>query len=306
MDSSIKKALKWVLFWMSMAFLFNAGVFFVEGPDKAQEFLGGYLIELSLSMDNVFVFITIFTAFGVPLAGQHRALNYGIIGAIVFRFIFIFAGVSVVNAFHWVLYVFGGVLIISGLLMYRKHEENKDLGNHLMLRGLRKVVPVTDHFVGNQFFTKIDGRRFATPLFAVVLIIEASDILFAIDSVPAVFSISTDLFIVYSSNIFAILGIRQLYFVLEHLHERFRYVRYGVATILTFTGLKLALIDIVPISIPLSIAFIVAALTASIVLSVLISKRRPPRQENAAQEQGEEESYPPQNLVSRPLPEEGE
>ena len=279
MDNDIKKSLKMLLFWMSLAFIFNIGVWIFEGQAKALEFLGGYLIEFSLSMDNVFVFITIFTAFCVPLDAQHRALNYGIIGAIVLRFVFIIAGVSIVTTFEWVLYIFGAILIISGLRMYRKHEENKDLSNHMMLRGLRRVMPVTDHFIGNKFFTKIEGRRFATPLFAVVLIIEASDVLFAIDSVPAVFSISTDLFIVYTSNIFAILGIRQLYFVLEHLHERFQYVRYGVATILTFTGVKLSLLLFhIHISIPISIAVIVVTLVASIVLSMYVSKRQEQKQ----------------------------
>ncbi|MCL2678064.1 MAG: TerC/Alx family metal homeostasis membrane protein [Clostridiales bacterium] len=278
MDDNIKKSLKTLFFWMGLAFLFNIGVWVYKGQASALEFLGGYLIEFSLSMDNVFVFITIFTVFGVPLSGQRRALNYGIAGAVILRFAFIIAGVSLVNAFEWVLYLFGLILIASGLNMYRGHEENKNLGNHLMLRGLRKVMPVSDKFDGDKFFTKTDGRRLATPLFAVLLIVEASDVLFAIDSVPAVFSVTTDPFIVYTSNIFAILGIRQLYFVLEHLHERFRYVRYGVATILTFTGLKLSLLFFdLHISIPVSIAVIIAILAASILLSLRAGQRRDER-----------------------------
>ena len=275
MDTTVRHSLKWVLFWFALAMLCCGGIFIFMGGDYALQFLGGYLIEFSLSMDNLFVFITIFMAFGVPVEYQHRCLAYGIAGAIVLRFIFILLGVNIVHSFEWVLYIFGFILIISGIKMFRSHEEKqKDMQDNWSLKLMKKVMPMIDHFDGHNFFTKINGRRYATPLLAVLVIIESSDILFAIDSVPAAFSVSTNLFIIYTSNIFAILGLRQLYFVLEHLQERFQYVKYGIATILTFTGIKLAAL-IVDFEIPIlvSILIIFAVLILSIVLSMVFTKK---------------------------------
>lgn len=244
------------------------------GGQKALEFLGGYLIELSLSVDNLFVFITIFMGYGIKEHAQHRVLGYGIAGAVVLRFIFIFFGVKIVTMFEWVLYIFGAILIINGLRMFKKEEE-KDPHESPIIRAIAKVLPMTKEFHGEKFMVKADGKKLFTPLFAVLCLIEFSDILFAIDSVPAVFSVSTDLLIVYTSNIFAILGLRQLYFVLEHLHERFQYVKYGVAVILTFTGVKLAgLMFGLHISIPMSIGVILIVLIISVIASVLVSKRK--------------------------------
>lgn len=259
---------------MGLALLFNLGIWYFMGSQKALEFLGGYLIELSLSVDNLFVFITIFMSYGISEHAQHRVLGYGIAGAVILRFVFIFFGVQLVHMFEWILYVFGAILIINGIRMF-KTEEEKDPHESRIVKAVGKVLPMTETFEGEKFMVRKNGKRLFTPLFAVLCLVECSDILFAIDSVPAVFSVSTDLLIVYTSNIFAILGLRQLYFVLEHLHERFQYVKYGVAVILTFTGVKLAgLMFGLHISIPVSIGVIVFVLAVSIILSVIVSKKK--------------------------------
>lgn len=271
---SILKPLKWVFFWIGLAVLFNLGIWYFLGGQKALEFAGGYLIELSLSVDNLFVFITIFTSFRLNEHAQHRVLGYGILGAIVLRFVFIFFGVKLVTTIEWVLYVFGAILIINGIRMFIKEKE-KDPHDSPIIRALSKILPMTTYFQDEKFMIKKEGKRFFTPLFAVLCLIEFSDIIFAIDSVPAVFSVSTDLLIVYTSNIFAILGLRQMYFVLEHLHDRFQYVKYGVGLILCFTGIKLvALMFDFHISIPISIAIIIGVLAISIILSAVVSKHR--------------------------------
>lgn len=270
----VLKSLKWVIFWIVLAMLFCLGIWYFLGYQKALEFLGGYLIELSLSVDNLFVFITIFMSYGIREDAQHRVLGYGIAGAIILRFIFIFFGVKIVSLFEWVLYIFGAILIFNGIKMFKKEEE-KDPHDSRIIRLVAKVLPMTKEFRGEKFMVKEGGKRLFTPLFAVLCLIEGSDILFAIDSVPAVFSVSTDLLIVYTSNIFAILGLRQLYFVLEHLHERFQYVKYGVAVILMFTGVKLAgLMFGLHISIPISIGVILTVLVVSIIASAIVSKKK--------------------------------
>ncbi len=276
MDQTVRKSLKMVAFWMGLSLLLCGGIYFFRGGEAALEYLGGYLIEFSLSMDNLFVFITLFSAFAVPVAYQHRCLTYGIIGAMILRLVFISLGVAIVESFSWVLYIFGAVLVISGIKMFKKDDEQpKDLAESKVLKLLGKMIPILPDFAGDRFFQRQQGKLYATPLFAVLVMIEFSDVLFAIDSVPAVFSVSTDLFIVYSSNIFAILGLRQLYFVLEHLQERFRYVRYGVAAILTFTGIKLlGLVFGLHISILLSISIIFLILLLSIILSLSFTKKQ--------------------------------
>ena len=270
------KSIKWLLFWIGLAMAFCVGVYFKMGKTSAIDFLGGYLIELSLSIDNVFVFLMIFMSFGIAEHAQHRVLKWGIIGAIVMRFFFVFFGVSVVNKFEWVLYVFGVLLLFSGARMFRKEDEDKDPHDSKVLRAMSKIIPMSTYFDDEKFFTIQNGKRLATPLFGILVLIESSDIMFAIDSVPAVLSISRDLFIVYTSNIFAILGLRQLFFVIEHMQERFAYVRYGVACILIFTGLKMiaGIIDI-HISTPVSIGVIVSVLVLSIVISMVKSKKKP-------------------------------
>ncbi len=275
MDQVTKTAFKHVAMIVALAMAFCVGIYFVMGQQAAFEFLGAYLIEFSLSIDNLFVFITVFTAFRVPVAYQHRALAWGIWTAVVLRFIFIFLGVSIVEKFEWVLYIFGFILIWSAYKMYKGDEEgdDSDVTDNMGYKILSKFMPITKDFVGNKFISKIDGKWHATPLLAALLVIESSDIMFAIDSVPAALSVSTNMFLVYTSNILAILGLRQLYFVLEHLQERFAYVRYGVAIILGFTGVKLAVLMFhIHIPILASIAFIFCVLVGSIILSIQKTK----------------------------------
>jgi tellurite resistance protein TerC len=269
-----KKAVKFVLFWMGLAILFNIGVFIFEGQTKALEFLGGYMIELSLSVDNLFLFLILFTSFGVKPQHQRRVLNYGIFGAIILRLLFIVLGIKVINSIHWILYIFGVILIISGFKMMFGHEKEKDFNDSKVLKLLGKIVPVTKEMHGEKFFTRQNNKLYATPLFAILILIESSDILFAIDSIPAIFSISTDPFIVYTSNIFAILGLRSLYFVLSALQERFKYVKYGVALILMFTGVKLGILFFnIEIPIVASLITIFSILVLSVLVSVYVSKR---------------------------------
>ena len=267
---STKKALKWVIFWITLAMCFNTGIYFVMGKQKALEFFGGYIIEQSLSLDNLFVFLLIFCCYGIPSRYQRRILNYGIIGAVILRLIFIVLGITVVNMFHWVLYVFGVILILSGIKMLVNRDDCQEVQESRILIWLRKIIPISDSLHGEKLFVRLNGVLYATPLFAILVFIEFTDLLFAIDSIPAIFSITRDPFIVYTSNIFAILGLRNMYFVLEKVHEKFRFVKYGVALILIFTGIKLGVLFF-QIEIPLvaSLLVIFSLLALSIIISVL-------------------------------------
>lgn len=270
-----KNALFSVLFWICVSILFNIIVYIFLGKESALQFLGGYIIEFSLSMDNLFLFLMIFEAFRIPSMYQRRVLDYGIIGAIILRFIFIMLGISVINKFHWVLYLFGALLLISGIEMILEGEKSKDVRNSKVIKVIEKLLPVTDKLYGEKFFVRIKNKTYATPLFAIILLIESSDILFAIDSIPAIFSITTDAFIVYTSNIFAVLCLRSLYFVLQKLHSLFCYVKYGVALILSFTGIKL-LILFLNIEIPLIISLLImlSILSISIIMSMLFPQKK--------------------------------
>lgn len=271
--------------WIIVALMADLCLYLIAGQDIALDFLGGYLIELSLSVDNLFVFLSIFTAFAVPEQYRHRVLHYGILGAAVLRLVFILCGTAIVSKFEWVLYFFGAVLIANGIKMLKgTEEEEKDVGTSFGMRLVRRFVPVTEEFCGNCFFVlreKIGGKkgegkrcRYATPLFVVLVVVELSDIIFAIDSVPAVFSVTTNPVIVYTSNIMAILGLRQMYFGLEKLAKRFIYVKYGIAAVLMFTGIKLviAMFDRT-ISTTVSICFIMVALFVSMVASLFATKK---------------------------------
>lgn len=270
---STKKALLWVLFWIGLAMIFNVGVYIFMGQEKALEFLGGFVIEKSLSVDNLFLFIMVFSSFGIRPEYQRRVLNYGIAGALILRLIFVLLGVTIVNMFHWMLYIFGAILIISGIKMMFGNENN-DVKDSKIIKLLGKVIPVTDNLEGNKFFVRKNKVLYATPLFAVLILIEFTDIIFAVDSIPAIFSITTDPFIVYTSNIFAILGLRSMYFVLGNLHEKFKYVKYGVALILTFTGVKLSLLMFdVKIPIELSLTVIISILVLSIITSAALNRK---------------------------------
>jgi tellurite resistance protein TerC len=283
---TIKKALLWVSFWVSLSLLFNAGVWIFEGHQKALEFFGGYVIEMSLSMDNLFVFLLIFSSFSIPSDYQRRALNYGIIGAVILRFVFIMLGVAVVNQFEWVLYIFGALLLFSGYKMFfQDEEEKKDFSDSTLLKLLGKIIPVTPTLEKQRFFVKKEHILYATPLFAVLVLVEGSDIIFAIDSIPAIFSITRDPFIIYTSNICAILGLRSLYFVLERLHHLFRFVKYGVALILTFTGVKLMVLMFHwKIDLLLSVLIIFSLLFLSILFSIWFPEKKHNHSKKAAPE----------------------
>ena len=273
-----KKALIWVLFWFCLATLFCFGIYlFMEnGEQRALEFAGGYVIELSLSVDNLFLFLMIFSSFGLDGRNQRRVLNYGIAGAIVLRFLFIVLGAALVASFHWVMYIFGAILILSAARMVMKREEKADFTDSQTMRFVGKVIPCTNTFEGQRFFIKREGKTYATMLFAVLVLVEFSDIVFAIDSIPAIFSITTHTFIIFTSNMFAILGLRSMYFLLEKLHKSFCYVKYGVAAILAFTGVKLCITFFhVEIGIMLSIAIIAWILLVSILASLIFSRKDP-------------------------------
>ncbi len=272
---AMKKALLWVIFWIGLALCFNVGVYIVQGKEAALQFFGGYIIEQSLSIDNLFLFIMVFSAFGIKAEYQRRVLNYGIIGAIILRLIFVVLGVAIVEKFHWILYVFGVILIISGIRMIMKKEGEENFQDSKVLKILGKIIPITDDFQGEKFFVHKNKKLYATPLFAILILIEFTDILFAIDSIPAIFSITTNTFIVYTSNIFAIMGLRSMYFLLGSLHEKFAYVKYGVAMILTFTGIKLFVLFFhIEIPLLISLGVIFTILVGSILLSVMLTTRK--------------------------------
>lgn len=253
---------------------FGLLVLTLRGAEDGAAYLAGYMLELSLSVDNVFVFALIFTAFAVPLGYQHRVLFYGILGAIVLRAAFIGLGAAVIETFHWAIYLFGILLLVTGYRMWvQRHDQMLDPMDNRLLRLFRRFVPTTDGFRGQRFLVVENGRRFATPLLAVLLVVETSDIMFAIDSVPAVFSVTTDTFLVLSSNAFAILGLRSLYFLLAGAVDRFRYLKPGLAALLVFAGLKILLAEIIPIPVPLSLAIIVAILAMAVGASLLADHR---------------------------------
>lgn len=272
---SLKKSIGNVLLWIFLAICFNVGLFFIMGPVSATEFFGGYVIEFSLSMDNLFLFLVLFGAFGVPPQYQKRVLNWGILAVIVLRFLFIFIGAEAVHRFHWLLYVFGAILVYSGVkLLVNKEDEEKDHKNSKIMQALKRFIPVTDKVENDRFFTRINGVLHATPLFAVLVVMNLLDIVFAMDSIPAIFAVSTNTFIIYMSNLFAVMGLRSLYFVLERLSHLFRYLKQGVAAILVFTGVKLCiLIFRLEIPILLSVSIIFGILGISILVSVLATRR---------------------------------
>jgi len=271
---TIKKALFWVLFWMGLAAIFDIGIYFFMGKKQALEFLGGYIIEQSLSLDNLFLFLLIFSSFSIPAAYQRRVLNYGIMGAIILRLVFIVLGVALVNQFHWILYIFGLILIFSGAKIFFKNEENQNFQESRILKMLGKVIPVSATMEGEKFFVSRNKVLYATPLLAILVLIEGSDVIFAIDSIPAIFSITTNPLIVYTSNIFAILGLRSLYFLIEKVHAAFHLVKYGVAVILVFVGVKLSILYFhIEIPIEASIAAIFGILALSIGASVVFKEK---------------------------------
>jgi tellurite resistance protein TerC len=263
-----REAAIWTLLWVTLSLAFNAAVWVLMGPSKALEFLTGYLVEYSLSVDNIFVFVLIFSYFAVPAAYQHRVLFWGILSALLLRGVMIGVGAAFIGTFHWALYFFGGLLILTGAKMLFRGRKAVTLAQNPVIRRVCAWLPMSDDYHGARFTVHINGRRLLTPLAVVLIIIEATDLLFAIDSIPAIFGITHDPFIVYTSNVCAILGLRSLYFLLSGLVHKFVYLEPALAIILFFIGVKMLLADLLPIPTAASLAFIGLVLLAGIGLSL--------------------------------------
>lgn len=279
---SVKEAAVWSLVWVSLALAFNGGLWWylngTVGPEiadsKALEFLTGYLIEKSLSVDNVFIFLLIFASFHVAPEYQRRVLIYGVLGAIVMRAIMILAGAWVVREFSWVLYLFGAFLVVTGIRMLIMAEKTPDLEQNPVLKFARKHLRLTTEYHGEKFSVMKDGMRYFTPLFLVLILIEFTDLVFAVDSIPAIFAITTDPFIVFTSNIFAIMGLRALYFLLADVAERFHLLKYGLALVLTFIGAKMLIAPWYHVPVQASLAVVALLIGASVIASLIVTRRR--------------------------------
>jgi tellurite resistance protein TerC len=273
-EVSFRESLTWTGVWITLALIFNAGIYYYLGETKALEFFTGYVIEKSLSVDNLFVFIMIFSYFHIPRLYQPKILKWGIIGALVMRAIFIFVGIELLEMFHWMIYVFGSILIITGIKMACGKEEKIEPEKNLLVKLVRRFVPITKRLCGDQFFIKKSGIRAATPLFLTLVMVESSDVIFALDSIPAVFAVTRDPFIVYTSNVFAIMGLRALYFLLSNVMGMFAYLKLGISFVLAFVGVKMLLVDTrFEISTYFSLGVIFGVLAISIITSIVMSKR---------------------------------
>jgi tellurite resistance protein TerC len=271
-----REALVWTGVWVALALGFSVFVWQRFGAKAAEEFITGYAIEKALSVDNLFVMYAVFTAFSIPAIYQHRVLFWGIIGAVVMRTVMVFAGVALLSRFHWLIFIFGGFLVITGLKMLVRKDERPRPEDSRVLRAIKRVLPVSDELHDGRMFVRVTGVLTATPLFLALLAIEASDAVFAVDSIFAIFAVTTDPFIVLTSNVFAILGLRSLYFVLSGAAERFKYVQPGLALVLVFVGVKMAISDWVKIPVLASLAVIVVLVGGSIVASLVSTARRRP------------------------------
>ncbi|PRY52615.1 tellurite resistance protein TerC [Arcticibacter pallidicorallinus] len=269
---SVKEALTWSGVWICLSLVFNGLIYHWFGEAKAIEFFTGYVIEKSLSVDNIFVFVLVFKYFQIPSIYQHKILFWGILGALVMRVIFIFAGVALIEKFHWTIYLFGLFLIYTGYKMFTEQDKQIEPEKNPVIKFFRRVMPVTHELRGDKFFVAENGRRHATPLFLVLILIETTDLIFAVDSIPAILAVTQDRFIVYTSNVFAILGLRSLYFALAHVIHRFVYLSTGLAVILVFVGLKMVLVDVIKIPTHISLIVIALIITASIVFSLMKTK----------------------------------
>ena len=278
---TFRSALTWSIVCISLAGVFNLWIYYKFGKQPAQEFLAGYLLEEALSVDNIFVFLMIFTFFKVPREYQHRLLYWGVLGALVLRGAMIAGGVALINKWDWILYVFGAILILTGIKMAFHNSDETDPRKGWIYRAARKLLPVAEGDHGQKFFVKINGRWYVTLMFLVLLIIETTDLLFALDSIPAVFAVTREPFIIYTSNVFAILGLRALYFVLAGVLDLFRYLKYGLSAILVFVGVKMLLAHTefkVPINTALGVivSVLVISVIASLIATRLENKRTPP------------------------------
>jgi len=271
-EVSVKEALTWTFVWISLAMVFNTIIFYWRGQQQALEFFTGYLVEKALSIDNIFVFIMIFSYFQIPSKYQHKVLFWGILGALIMRVVFIFAGVALIEKFHFTIYLFGALLIYTGYKMFFHNNATIEPDKNPVIKVFKKFMPVTPQLQEDNFFVKLNGKRFATPLFLVLILIETTDLIFAVDSIPAILAITQDQFIVYTSNVFAILGLRSLYFALAGVVHRFWLLSYGLAVVLVFVGIKMLLIDVYKIPIEWSLLFIATLITGSIFLSLRIRK----------------------------------
>jgi tellurite resistance protein TerC len=278
-EIQIREALLWTLFWIVLSLLFNVGIYFYMGVDYALEFLTGYLIEKALSVDNIFVFIIIFTYFSVPPRYQHKILFWGILGAVIMRGVFIFAGVAIIQRLHWVIYILGAFLVYIGIKMAFAKEKKIHPEKNPILRTFNKLYPVDYDYKGNKFFTKKAGRLVATPLFVVLIVIETTDIMFAVDSIPAILSITLHPFIVFTSNIFAILGLRALYFAVSGIMKLFKFLNYGLSIILVFVGVKMLISDYYKIPVSIALSVVGGILAVSIILSLVVTRREKKRNE---------------------------
>jgi len=269
---SVKEALIWSGVWIFLALCFNGFIYFMFGETKALEYFTGYVIEKALSIDNIFVFVLIFSFFQIPAIYQHKVLFWGIIGALIMRVIFIFAGVALLEKFHWTIYIFGAILIFTGIKMLFDKDKKIEPDKNPVVKFFKKIFPTTNELHDDKFFIKQNQKRFATPLFIVLIMIEITDLIFAVDSIPAILAVTQDHFIVYTSNVFAILGLRSLYFALADIITRFKYLAVGLAIILVFVGSKMVIVDFYKIPIHYSLVVIILVLFFSIMISLIKTK----------------------------------
>jgi len=275
-EVSVREAAIWSGVWVSLAAVFGAGVYHYFGADRGLEFATGYLIEKALAVDNIFVFYAVFAYFAVPSAYQHRVLFWGVLGALVMRAIFIFAGAALIAKFHWVLYVFGAILILTAIKLFLMRDEGIHPERNAVYRLFRRFVPSVTEYHGSRFTIVQNGKRYATPLLAVLVLIEWTDLVFAVDSIPAIFAVTSDPFIVYTSNIFAILGLRSMFFLLAGVIGNFHLLKPALASVLAFVGTKMLLLDVYKIPIGVSLGVVAALIAIGIVGSLLFPKREEP------------------------------
>ncbi len=271
-EVSLKESLIWTGVWIALGLLFALFIYVQMGLDATLAYLAGYLIEKSLSLDNIFVFQVIFTYFAVPPKYRHKVLFWGVVGALVMRGVFIFVGVALINTFHWIIYIFGLLLIVTGIRMVTEKDKTVEPDRNPLIRLFRRFFPMVPDYVNGRFFVRKEGRLYATPLFAVLLVVESTDVVFAVDSIPAIMALTTDPVIIYTSNVFALLGLRALYFALAGLIQLFHYLNYGLSVILVFVGVKMLVSSVYKIPTWVALLVVVATLLASIVASVFWPK----------------------------------